>query len=153
MDWFIHEHNNGIWRIKENKKPEIGDIITAVNIKGGRHKHVVQPGEEIFQSTWNEIFYNKYLNNSDSKCGWISPRGEFFGCNTFDHADCIYTISGMFEYDAERAGWIKIYYDNTLKNLMPTHFRPDGYGWWIGYDRKPTTEQIDTLLKRGFNVD
>jgi len=146
--WFLRKRNGECWKItQEHNEPYIGKLVRLENYNGGYHYYKIVEQDEIFSSDWETVLYNYYKNNQKSEYGWLNREGQFFGCDKYDHAQCIYNISGMYEQDAEKVGWIKIYYDPSMPSA-----RDDGICWYIKDIRRITHEQKDELLMRGFNV-
>ena len=145
--WFLKKQNGECWQIKnEYDKPYVGKLVCLKNSLGGYHYHKISEEDEVFSSDWETILYDFYKNNQNSQYGWLSPKGDFFGCEYYDHANCIYIVSHMYEKDAERAGWIKIYYEPARSN------NPNGCCYWLPEEWRMTKAQRDVLLMRGFNV-
>lgn len=137
-------YNNEYWELCA--PPIINSFIKIKNKDEKIIYYKIKNSDYIIDSNWNEILYNFYQKNQDSKFGWIDKNGIFFGCKEHDHARCIQIISNMREEDAEKVGWIKIYYDKKLSS------RADGLVWYINKKYKPTKQQFDTLLFKGFNI-
>lgn len=79
----------------------------------------------------------------ESKTGWLSPRGEWYGCDSGDHDDVAYFLLHMDERQLEKAGWIKIWYSPSAGMLYPTN----PYDWYCDKDHI-TKAQKDFLLSR-----
>lgn len=72
------------------------------------------------------------IYNNDYPTGWLSPKGEFFGCEYTQHLQQARYVHNKTENDMEKEGWIKITYPsnkkylqaifmgNIMKNVMPT---------------------------------
>ena len=145
--WFLQKKNGECWQItRERVKPYVGKLVRLENSNGGYHYYKITEQDEIFSSTWEKVLYEYYKNNQNTQYGWLSPRGEFFGCEYYDHAQCIHIVSGMYEKDAELAGWIKIYYEPARSE------NPNGCSYWLPDSWRMTKAQRDELLMRGFNV-
>lgn len=119
---FLHElekHNdgrvwdNGYWEIINDPPYKPGKYIQVENRYGGKHFHMITEDDEIINSDWQTVNRKYYLNKSDSLYGWIDKDGTFFGCDYFEHNDCAQACFGMYEGEAERAGYVKIYQDNN----------------------------------------
>ena len=65
---------------------------------------------------WNLVLDYDFLYK-DSKFGWISEDGEFFGCSYATHDTLLYDVLGMNTYDVELRGWIRVGMDGKVTNL------------------------------------
>lgn len=52
------------------------------------------------------------LLKPDSKLGWVSPDGRFYGCEYTDHADVADLYFKKSERELEDEGWVKIWWSN-----------------------------------------
>lgn len=156
--WFLHEidysrippRDNGYWEIRGNK-PEPNTIIQIYNIIGGHHDYKVTELDEFIYSDWETVARRRYTENQKSDYGWIDLEGNFYGCDWSEHRDCADICFGLTELDAERQGYVKIYYDKSNAKYDNYHYRPDGLGWYC--DRPLTDAQITKLNERGFSAN
>ena len=110
MATFVHEfremndgqwYDNGWWELK-------GDRL--VNCNGGWHDYKLSPYEERKESTWEEIKKEYYLSHiHDYQTGWLSPDGQFYGCDYRDHNNFALYIFDCYEDELENRGYCKIY--------------------------------------------
>lgn len=122
---------NGWWEIDGNR---------LVNPAGGYHLYVPSPDDKIVEA---ESFFDldhSYLLDSDSEYGWISPEGQFYGCDYHCHEDVAQYIFGVPSNELEEMGWVKIYSDIFMKRKA----------WYC--DKFPTEYQKATLEKHGLTV-
>jgi len=162
--WFVRKRkrnaageiidNGGVWEITDEPTGvEWGDMCRIENAYGGWHYYTITKEDEIFESDWDTVEREQYQSYTDAEYGWIAPDGTFYGCNYEDHAHCIYAVSGMYESNAERAGWIKIYRDPTMVRYHPERTNEFDGCYWIVDSEMMTVEQKKTLYKRGFKIE
>ena len=77
------------------------------------------------------------LLEKDSENGWISPSGEFFGCDFFYHKMIAEMYLHSSEYNLEEHGWIKL---TSAAGPLVKGF-------------KITEEQLETLVRKGYTRD
>lgn len=161
--WFLHEmddrynppRDNGYWEIKyyntEDEKPQVGEKVRLENACGGGHYTTIHENDILVWDTWEHVEYLYYSNNQKADYGWIDFEGKFYGCDYMGHAGCAGACFNLSEWEAEQAGYVKIYSDPILAKYDDIRFRPDGLGWYCSH--KLTNAQKSTLLERGFKVD
>lgn len=66
------------------------------------------PDEESFEDAYRKEIYS-YLIESDSDLGWLSPEGDFYGCDWASHNDVANLYFNKTDYDLEKEGWVKIF--------------------------------------------
>jgi len=49
------------------------------------------------------------LKNYQTSCGWLSPGGEWYGCDSRDHSIVARWIIKAEEKELEAAGWIRVW--------------------------------------------
>lgn len=144
---FYHEkmlngRSNGFWEVDEDDLlyAEFGDEIRLYNQFGGYHYHILTSEDRFISvSHWDDLPWKDVLINPDSELGWISPSGEFFGCDYRDHEKVAEYILNSSERELEKQGWVKIY-------------SCDGLQWY--HERlHPTEEQKCVLREKGFELD
>ena len=103
--------------------------------------------------TMGDEFYNDRESVRDDSLitGWISPSGEFFGCDYRDHIPLAYEL-GFQEIDLEYQGFVKIskniFHDSNpeLKGFSDEDYfyiSPNGYN----------ELQIQKLIEKGFEPE
>lgn len=162
--WFVRKRkhntageiidNGGVWEIMDEPTGvEYGDMCRVENAYGGWHYYTITKEDEIFESDWDTVEREQYQSYTDAEYGWIAPDGTFYGCNYENHAHCIYAVSGMYESNAERAGWIKIYRDPTMARYHPERTNEFDGCYWITDSEMMTPAQKKTLHERGFKIE
>lgn len=71
---------------------------------------------EKFAGSWDSFYRGIYtsgnemspLIKNDSKYGWISPTGEFFGCTVADHRLVAEKVFNTTEVGLENKGYVKV---------------------------------------------
>ena len=140
---FINDYNNGFWEVDEDDLigAEFGDEIRLYNAYGGFHYHRLSREDKfISASSWNDLPWEEVYLKPNSKLGWLSPSGEFFGCDYRDHDNLATYVLGFSERELESKGWVKIY--SVCGEVL-----------WFHNDLNPTVEQIRELRERGFELD
>lgn len=128
------------------------DKATLHNFAGGKQSDVdirnmvIQEAKDWQFLDWKgtKIYDNNY------ETGWLSPSGEFFGCDHYNHITQANLLHNLTERDMEKDGWIKITY--MLKNK-------DELVALLGYDNNynricPNAKQLSFLQKSNIsNLD
>lgn len=85
---------------------------------------------------------NTNICNKINRTGWLSPNGEFFGCEPWFHAKQANLIHKKDERDLEREGWVKIIYADSLKDekVLKVEFYSDDDMVY------PTKEQLNYVF-------
>ncbi len=92
--------DNGYWEIR-------GDRL--VNQGGGWHPYYPSPDDEIIEvESYHDLDWS-YLLNPESLYGWLSPEGEYYGCDYMQHAMIADLILDKDEIDMEEEGYVKIF--------------------------------------------
>lgn len=147
---FVHEYleytnetrDNGWWSY------ECGNLVNRV---GGYHEadSLDSYKEKVECDSWETFMKTDIYRNSlilkDSKFGWLSPEGDFYGCDYRDHEKVATYYFGKDEEELEESGWakitlsmldhiIKVYNDDELTNkqiiwLEDNGFRYENYDW------------------------
>lgn len=164
MPYFLHEYNhyndgsivdNGYWEIDSydvlgDIKDLVGCTCRVYNICGGWHEVTIKAEDEIIQAdTWDELDCS-YLLNSNSHLGWLSPEGEFYGCDYFEHSLIAERIIHKSEPELEEEGWVKMYRSQLFPLDPPDYF--------LGQSRSNihanylTNKQVEVLLEKGFKI-
>lgn len=148
---FVHEYleysnskieDNGWWSY------ENGNLV---NRGGGSHEadSLDSYKEKVECDSWENFLKTDTYRNSlilkDSKFGWLSPEGDFYGCDYRDHEKVAIYYFGKDEEELEESGWakitlsifdhiIKVYNDDELTNkqiiwLEDNGFRYEHYDW------------------------
>lgn len=144
---FYHEkmlngRSNGFWEVDVDDLiyAKFGDKIRLYNQFGGFHYHKLTSEDEfIFVSHWDDLPWKDVLIKPDSNLGWISPSGEFFGCDYRDHAKVAELVLNSSERELEARGWVKIYSCDGVQ--------------WYHENLRPTEEQKRVLREKGFELD
>ena len=144
---FIHEKqvfanekviDNGFWEVKNATTfPEVGQTITCVNYRGGRHPHIVNEKDEFEEGYWEGIITLYATEYSNQEYGWIDREGIFYRCGYMEHAFIAANCFNMTEVMAESRGYVKIYSDGGSK------------AWYC--DRRLTQAQYNKLIELGFD--
>lgn len=144
---FYHEklnngRSNGFWEVNEDDLlcANFGDEIRLYNQFGGYHYHkLAREDTFISVSHWDDLPWKEVYLIPDSNLGWISPSGEFFGCDYREHDNLATYVLNSSERELEVKGWVKIY-------------SCDGPQWYHE-DLRPTEEQKRVLREKGFELD
>lgn len=111
---FVHEYakysngdieDNGWWSYEKGK---------LVNSGGGYHEAMPLRSykEKVKCNSWEDFYKTDTYKNSlilkDSKFGWLSPEGDFYGCDYRDHERVAIYYFGKDEEELEKSGWAKI---------------------------------------------
>ena len=96
-------YNNGWWEYNE-------DLERIENSYGGWNSHTPTPEEIVEVSSWEDLDWSCLLD-PDSPVGWISPSGEFYGCDCRAHEEVAYWVLHSTERELEVKGFVKIYFD------------------------------------------
>lgn len=126
---FVKEHlvyprgqvvENGWWRLEER----FGETH-CVNKLGGYHEYHPHPDDEIMEADSWEDLMNKtndlgVMTDPESLYGWLSPKGIWYGCDPYLHAEVAITVIGKTDIELEEAGWIKVY--RPFPYIQPTCF-------------------------------
>lgn len=144
---FYHEklsngRDNGFWEVDEDDLiyAEFGDEIRLYNQLGGFHYHkLAREDEFISVPHWDDLPWKDVLIKPDSNLGWISPSGEFFGCDYRDHAKVAELVLNSSERELEARGWVKIYLCDGVQ--------------WYHENLRPTEEQKRVLREMKFELD
>lgn len=64
--------------------------------------------EDSFEDTHRKDLYS-YLIKSDSDLGWLSPAGDFYGCDWASHSEVANLYFGKTDLELEKEGWVKIF--------------------------------------------
>ena len=139
----LNSRDNGFWEVDEDDLiyAEFGDEIRLYNQFGGFHYHkLAREDEFISVPHWDDLPWKDVSIKPDSNLGWISPSGEFFGCDYCDHAKVAELVLNSSERELEARGWVKIYlcYDGVQ---------------WYHENLRPTEEQKRVLREKGFELD
>lgn len=144
---FYHEKllngvDNGFWEVDEDDLigAESGDVVRLYNQFGGYHYHILT-NEDSFISvpSWGDLPWKDILIKPNALLGWISPSGEFFGCDYHDHEIVAEYVLNSSERELEKQGWVKIYSCDGLQ--------------WYHENLRPTEEQKRVLREKGFELD
>lgn len=144
---FYHEylsngHSNGFWEVDEDDliDANFGDEIRLYNQFGGYHYHkLTREDTFISVSHWDNLPWEEVYLQKDSDLGWISPNGEFYGCDYRDHDNLATYVLHSSEVELEAKGWVKIYSCDG----------PQWYHKWL----HPTELQKQVLREKGFELD
>lgn len=82
------------------------------NRVGGHHMHVPSADDVIAEAENFEDLDWSCLIDPNSKLGWVSPDGRFYGCAYTDHADVADLYFKKSERELEDEGWVKIWWSN-----------------------------------------
>lgn len=140
---------NGYWWLivdteshKNLKSADLQDGMTVrlENRFGGGSEYTFHKDDEIAEADdWTNLDWARVLLRQDSKYGFVSPDGRWYGCNYHDHGDLCKLVLGD-EKIAEN-GWVEVYKGNCQD--------PNYYS-----RRKFLTEaQVKTLIAKGVEVD
>lgn len=127
-------YNGGWWYYNE-------DLKRIENGSGGWNCHIPGPEEIVEANSWEDLDWS-YLLDPDSPIGWVSPSGEFYGCDYRGHEDVAYYILHSSERELEVKGWVKIFMDGF------TH----EYGWYSD-KLHLTSAQLHVLEEKGLEID
>ena len=144
---FYHEKlpngiSNGFWEVDEDDLigAEFGDEIHLYNQFGGYHYHkLAREDKFISVPHWDDLPWKDVLIKPNALLGWISPSGEFFGCDYRDHEKVAEYVLNSSERELEKQGWVKIYACDGLQ--------------WYHENFRPTEEQKRVLREKGFELD
>jgi hypothetical protein len=137
------------WYVKEAiLKYGVKNVMPIVmNKLGGYHTHRPDADDvvDIIESyDWPNLkVWEQYPKNKENfKTGWISPTGDTYSCNMFDHVNCAVKLAEQL-YGAHA----KTVADDLLLKL----------GWfkatnkkYIGCESKMSCEQAKLFLEKGF---
>lgn len=147
---FIHEYAEyGNGTVKDNGWWE-WDNGNLVNCGGGYHEadSLETYKEKIECDSWEELFKTDVYKNSliikDSEFGWLSPEGNFYGCDYRDHERLARYYFEKDEEQLENEGWAKItwsvfdhtlrvYNDDNLTNKQIIYLEDKGFKY-VNYD-------------------
>lgn len=152
---FVHEYaeycngtvkDNGWWEWNNGN---------LVNRGGGHHKadSLESYKEKVECNSWEDFLKTDVYKNSliikDSEFGWLSPEGDFYGCDYRDHERVAIYYFGKDEEQLENEGWAKItwsafdhilrvYNDDNLTNKQIIYLEDKGFKY-VNYDwiKKP----------------
>ena len=79
-------------------------------------------------------------DNTKYLSGWLSPKGEFYGCDYRSHESCANYVLHKESYELEREGYIKINFDEP-------HGETKKYYILMGEKTIPTEKQIQHLYR------
>ena len=144
---FYHEKlpngiSNGFWEVDEDDLigAKSDDLVRLFNQFGGYHYHILTSGDKfIFVPSWDDLSWKDILIKPNASLGWISPSGEFFGCDYRDHEKVAEYVLNSSERELEKQGWVKIYSCDGLQ--------------WYHENLRPTEEQKRVLREKGFELD
>lgn len=85
---------SGGWSMKE-KEDEILEIVDF-------------PDKDSFEDAYRKEIYS-YLIKPDSDLGWLSPEGDFYGCDWADHNMVANLYFNKTDLELEKEGWVKIF--------------------------------------------
>lgn len=92
-----------------------------------------------FENSHRKEIYD-YLIESDSPFGWLSPSGEFYGCNYAHHQDvAIFYFGKEDELELEKEGFVKVFADFSCGS--------SGMGLPVYAQSKMTEQQRESGLK------
>ena len=149
---FLHEYihfsetavqDNGYW--------EIGNDGYLYNMNGGRHAYHPSEEDEIVEAeSWDSII-KMTIRDDTEVTGWISPDGEFFGCNPRNHMRMARFFFEKEEEELEESGFIKIYEEpnEMIMFQIQQGKTPHRYGAII-LKQIATENQKETLRRKGF---
>ena len=66
------------------------------------------PDEDSFVEYHRKDIYS-YLIKEDSDLGWLSPEGDFYGCDWAAHEEVANLYFNKSDLELEKEGWIKIF--------------------------------------------
>lgn len=93
---------NGWWEID-------GDRL--YNRSGGWHHYTPSPDDVVVEAVdWDDLDYSPYLF-PDSEYGWLSPDGQWYGCEFMDHYLIAKKVLHSSEEVLELDGWVKAFRD------------------------------------------
>ena len=121
---------------------ELEDSGFVCNRVGGRHAYDPEFDGPIVEAESFEDLDWSCLIKPDSKCGWLSPDGRFYGCGYSDHADVADLYFKKSERELEDEGWIKISMSCFTHELS-----------WYNTKLMVTEAQRIVLEKMGLKVD
>lgn len=122
---------NGWWEIEGTY---------AVNRCGGRHHFEKGKYDKVVEAEdWDHLDYS-YLIKPDSEFGWISPNGDWYGCNYRDHVPVAEFYLKKSERELEKSGWVKVYFDSWGRERH-----------WFSDKDIITDKQKITLSRLGFS--
>lgn len=133
------KYKNYWWEYKPEDSLREATLYNAV---GGRMSFCdirfceVATADNFSKLDWSgtAVFDNeKYLS------GWLSPKGEFWGCDYRHHDDLAYYVLGKQTYQLENEGYIKITYEETRNGAKK-------YYILMGQNTIPTNEQTRYLF-------
>lgn len=108
-------------RLDENKAVllSVREKTMTVNIDGLETCHA----DDFSTLDWN----NTCIYSDSYETGWLSPNGEFYGCDFEHHNIQAKYIHNCYECDMERNGFIKLTYtDKRAKRLCAIYNKIDG---------------------------
>lgn len=117
------------------------------NLKGGRMSQVDLTDYELVRASdfSNLDWSNTILLDNNYKTGWLSPNGEFYGCDYALHDLQAEMVHHVTEKDLEKRGFVKISYNYDDRKLH-AH---------LGFNRYSniplTKEQYDFLKDYGID--
>ena len=66
------------------------------------------PDVDAFIDLYRKDIYS-YLIKKDSDLGWLSPDGDFYGCDYTNHEELAELYFGKEDLEMEKNGWVKIF--------------------------------------------
>ncbi len=121
--WLMDEGDNQFW----------------TNIMGGKcPRHTSDKILETVEAEdWIDLDWTfTILHRPESRAGWVSPDGRFFGCDNQEHDLFAQLALKKTIGELERTGWARIYCDGFFRCA-----------------RRLTAYQRNTMLLRGCDVD
>lgn len=134
------KHKNFWWRLSTTTPL---DDATLYNYSGGHMSGVNCENAEIVEAEdWDQLDWKGTVlyDNSQYKTGWISPHGEFYGCDYRCHYMCALMVIKKKDTELEEQGYIKITKDlsnDKLSVVIPYYLK-------ASYP-KPTKAQLEHL--------
>lgn len=127
-------YNGGWWEYNE-------DLERIENRHGGWNSYIPTSDEVVEVDSWEDLDWSCLLD-SDSPIGWVSPTGDFYGCDVRAHEDVAYWVLHSSERELELKGWVKIYLDTFIHEL----------GWYSD-KLHLTSAQLHVLENKGLDID
>lgn len=132
---FLHYSNgevsdNGWWEIVDNR---------LYNRMGGYHDYYPSPDDIIMEANRYEDLDWSFLIKPESDYGWVTPDGEFLGCDYQDHDNVAWYCLKHTEYELEKMGYAKVFKDFSGERR-----------YWV--DRHLTEQQEQTLINLGVKL-
>lgn len=132
MSKFVFE-NGGWWEIEGN---------LCYNVCGGCHEYIPDEKDIIIEAENRADLDYSLLIDPNSKYGWISPEGKFYGCDYAKHRDLAEWYFKKNERQLESEGWIKVFRDSFDRKTV-----------WYSEKSFITEAQKNTLEQRSLEID